>query len=354
MRFAAVACSSAVLLSSAAHAQQLSNDQRTTAALNWVRMPGAESCVSPQALARATEARMARRVFVSIADASLSIEGRIERVRAPDGWRAVIRAARAAGEVGSREVRVASPDCAAIDERVVVVVALLLDIADTAPQSAGSATRAQPDATRDPVDARVVPRDAPRASVAPGVSQGRAAPRAPVRVVRAEPLALRPGSAVLSMHLGVWNAIAHATAFGGGLGLRWPNASTLAFDGAISGFVVPRSVESIGEIFGGHFRGGLAVTPGPTWFSVVPSVLVGLERDLSMSNAPTLAWLGLELRGSATVALSDRWALGLAGGLTALVYAPRWVTGSGLLTFSTVASTPPVSGFVELAVLRSL
>ncbi len=63
-------------------------------ALGWVRLPDAESCISPQALATIVEARVGHRVFVAPAVADLAIEARVERLTSPDAWRAVVRASR--------------------------------------------------------------------------------------------------------------------------------------------------------------------------------------------------------------------------------------------------------------------
>ena len=53
--------------------------------LNWVRLPGAESCIAAQALAARIEERVGRVLFVTIAEAGLSVDGSVRR-GTPDGW----------------------------------------------------------------------------------------------------------------------------------------------------------------------------------------------------------------------------------------------------------------------------
>lgn len=102
-------------------------DDRTTAALNWVRLPGAESCIAPQALARAVEARVGRPVLSPLARADWALEGRVERRGGL--WVATLSATRGDGVLGSRTVQSSAPDCAALDPQILIVVALLLDSA---------------------------------------------------------------------------------------------------------------------------------------------------------------------------------------------------------------------------------
>lgn len=102
-------------------------DGTTTAALNWVRLPGAESCISPQGLARAVEARLGRPVLTTLSRADWALEGRVER--RGGAWVATLSASRGEGGAGARTVQSTAPDCAALDPQILVVVTLLLDSA---------------------------------------------------------------------------------------------------------------------------------------------------------------------------------------------------------------------------------
>lgn len=96
------------------------------ASLGWVRLPGAESCPSAQALARTIEARIGRAVFVSPSQAELFIEARVERTRT--GLAAHMQATRADGRrLGSRELSSAKTDCSELADELVLVIALTID-----------------------------------------------------------------------------------------------------------------------------------------------------------------------------------------------------------------------------------
>ncbi len=97
-----------------------------TSSLSWVRLEGAESCIATQALARAVEERLARRVFVSAAEADVSVEGHLSR----DGqrWKAVLTIRDGTGALlGTRTLDSVEPECASLDEGLVFVVSILID-----------------------------------------------------------------------------------------------------------------------------------------------------------------------------------------------------------------------------------
>jgi hypothetical protein len=99
-----------------------------TSALSWVRMPGAESCMSARELAQGVERRLGRSVFVSAALGDLSIEGRIERAASPPGYQAHLTLTSSdGGTLGTRELRGDGDDCRALDEQLVLVVAVMID-----------------------------------------------------------------------------------------------------------------------------------------------------------------------------------------------------------------------------------
>lgn len=100
-----------------------------TSSLSWLRMPGADACISTQALARAVEDRLARKVFVSAAEADVSVEGRIEKQK--DGrWHASVTLRDAKGEkLGTRDLESETRDasCASMNEPVALVIAVMID-----------------------------------------------------------------------------------------------------------------------------------------------------------------------------------------------------------------------------------
>jgi hypothetical protein len=99
-----------------------------TSSLSWLRMPGADSCIATQALARAVEDRLGRpgKVFVSAAQADVSVEGRVEKKR--DGWHAVITIRDAQGTtLGNRELDQPGASCEAMNEQLAFVIAVMID-----------------------------------------------------------------------------------------------------------------------------------------------------------------------------------------------------------------------------------
>jgi hypothetical protein len=123
-----VALLAAVAVLAAARPARADDPVPRTSSLAWVRLPGAESCIGARALAQAVERRLGRQVFVSAAQAGLSIEGRIERTAQPEGFRAIITLSDEAGApLGTRELQREVPRCGVLDEEIALVVALLID-----------------------------------------------------------------------------------------------------------------------------------------------------------------------------------------------------------------------------------
>jgi hypothetical protein len=89
-------------------------------------MPNADACIATQALARAVEERLGRRVFVSAAEADVSVEGRIEKKK--DAWHAVIHVRDAKGALlGTRELDRRDESCDAMSEPLALVIAVMID-----------------------------------------------------------------------------------------------------------------------------------------------------------------------------------------------------------------------------------
>lgn len=97
-----------------------------TSSLGWSRLPGAEGCIAPAALARAVEQRLGRAVFVSTSRAELSVEGRVERTK--DGFRATVALFDQAGRpLGERELSRDGDRCDAMDAELSLVLAVMID-----------------------------------------------------------------------------------------------------------------------------------------------------------------------------------------------------------------------------------
>lgn len=114
-----------VLLLCAASPASTQDAAGRTASLGWARLPGAEACPSAQAIARATQDVLGREAFVSAADASLAIEGRVEPHEG--GFRATLVVTDANGaSVGERVVE-ADGACDALLAPLSIVLAILVD-----------------------------------------------------------------------------------------------------------------------------------------------------------------------------------------------------------------------------------
>lgn len=100
--------------------------EERTSSLSWVKLDGAESCITTQDLAQAVEKRLDRKVFVSASEADVSVEGHVEK--SGGKWRAVITIREADGTLlGTRELDSAEKECSALDEPLALVVSILID-----------------------------------------------------------------------------------------------------------------------------------------------------------------------------------------------------------------------------------
>ncbi len=125
--FALALVASVALPSGQARADEAGARARTSS-LSWVRMPGAEGCVATQALARAVEERLGREVFVSAAQADVSVEGRVAPKKAGGGWHAVVTVRDAQGALlGTREVDRPDASCESMTSPLALVVAVMID-----------------------------------------------------------------------------------------------------------------------------------------------------------------------------------------------------------------------------------
>jgi hypothetical protein len=98
-------------------------------ALNWVRLAGAETCVSASDLMNRVEERAGRVLFVRSGEAVLSVDGYVRAVADPKGWEVRLAVSQADGQVlGSRDLGVlVGDDCGVIDEAVEFLVHITLD-----------------------------------------------------------------------------------------------------------------------------------------------------------------------------------------------------------------------------------
>lgn len=114
------------MLLAAGASRRASASEGRTSSLSWLRMPGSESCIATQALARSVEERLGRHVFVSAAEADVSVEGRIETRGA--GWHSVITIRDGKGALlGTRELDRADGACTAMNEPLALVIAVMID-----------------------------------------------------------------------------------------------------------------------------------------------------------------------------------------------------------------------------------
>lgn len=122
-----------------------------TSSLSWIRLPGAETCVATQALARAVEERLGREVFVSAAQGDVSVEGRIEPRRG-GGWHAVLTIRDADGaSLGTRELDRPDASCDAMTPALALIVAVMID-----PDAGRSPKPAAPKSDSPPAETKIV------------------------------------------------------------------------------------------------------------------------------------------------------------------------------------------------------
>jgi hypothetical protein len=115
-----VALFAAFCAARAAHAQ-------ATSSLSWTRLPGAESCIGAGELARKVEERLGRSALVAPSQADRSVEAHVEPRRG-GGWQASLALADRSGTIlRERALETREPSCRALDDALVLVIALLVD-----------------------------------------------------------------------------------------------------------------------------------------------------------------------------------------------------------------------------------
>jgi hypothetical protein len=136
-------------------------DGGSTSALSWVRLPGTESCITAPELGARVEKHLGRPVLVSPSVADVSIEGRAEAIGSGPSrrYRVVVGGTRRdRSTIGTREMVSAGTDCRALDDGLVLVVALMIDpeALSPAPAQPAPAPAPPPVVTREIVNERTV------------------------------------------------------------------------------------------------------------------------------------------------------------------------------------------------------
>jgi hypothetical protein len=100
-------------------------DEKTHFSLSWVRLPGAEDCITGKKLSRAVEARLHRPALGAPAQSDVAIEGFIEKTE-EGAFHAVVTITDAHGKlIGKRELEEAS--CHDMDDSLALAIALMID-----------------------------------------------------------------------------------------------------------------------------------------------------------------------------------------------------------------------------------
>jgi hypothetical protein len=97
-------------------------------ALVWLREPHADTCLSAAEARERLEEWLGADALVSRDEATLLVEARLMREEAAGPWKARVSVSSAEGRVlGIRELVDPLPDCRRLGERVILVVALMMD-----------------------------------------------------------------------------------------------------------------------------------------------------------------------------------------------------------------------------------
>jgi hypothetical protein len=168
-------------MSSGVAGAQHGSQRPVHATLVWERGPGAEACISGARLSRAIEQQLGYELFEVAAREGahvphaeeLEVRGRIVREEPPARFRADVELRDGRGQLlGRRAVEAPGSDCQALDEALVLVVALALDAQVAALASAASAAPAEPPPSApepvvEPTPAPPAPAPPPPAAPAP-------------------------------------------------------------------------------------------------------------------------------------------------------------------------------------------
>ncbi|MBA3500509.1 MAG: hypothetical protein H0T65_09060 [Deltaproteobacteria bacterium] len=309
-----------LLLHRAAHADSARH------VLLWTRAPAADACIDAPTLMAAVDARLGRSVFTEQKDAAIVIEAHVRPIER--GWHVAISVRGSDGTLtGQRELEEPAADCRALDDALVLVLALIVD----------------PDAAM-----RDSPPPPPPSLPPP--------PPAPVLAPVSPPTPAAP-----------WRFEASVSLIGGGLVIPGPSVG-----GALRVIVDPPRVPPIGlrgtfwregderdDARGVHVRlltVGLAVCPAVWRLALCGGIEVGRMAgtgfgfDRSQQSVAIVTYATIEPR--LAVPLSSRFTLVGAIGAWIPLVRPRFVfeqAGTAMLQYQ----PPPVAvvGHVGLAML---
>ena len=218
----------------AIHPRRVEAAEGRTSSLSWLRMPGADACIATQPLARAVEDRLGRQVFVSAAQADLSVEGRIEKRKT--GWHAVITMRDPKGALlGTRELDRPDASCDAMSEPLALVIAVMID------PDAAMRPREEPPAPAPSPAPTPAPAPAPTPAPTPAPARDEPAP-SPPKTTKTDPWRFEGGG-----HFAMMAGFAPQLAWGAGVdGILYPPSLPLGFRGTTTLFL-PTAADGNGK-----------------------------------------------------------------------------------------------------------
>ncbi|HMI91279.1 MAG TPA: hypothetical protein VK509_07945 [Polyangiales bacterium] len=214
-----------------AQASQAETEAHATGlGFNWVRLPGAESCVSASTLMNRIEAHVGRLLFVRAGEAALSIDGYVRPVPGPpSGWAVALEVSDASGRVlGHRDLDVlVGADCSVVASAAELIFDLTVDpdgilgtgmpLAPETRQLLDQLLRGEeidPDPTKLPVPVRAPVTTAARA---PSPEAARAPTQ---RVTEPEASSEAPAPSTVWLHASALGSLGDLPGLGWGVGVR--------------------------------------------------------------------------------------------------------------------------------------
>ncbi|HEX3772416.1 MAG TPA: hypothetical protein VHV30_16175 [Polyangiaceae bacterium] len=174
-------------------------------ALTWSRAASAEECIDGRELASRVEGVVGREVFAPGGGSATAVDGTVGP--APGGgWEAVVDAKNDGAVVMRRQVTVSGADCRRLDEAVVLVVALMVDSAESLPVVINLPATPKPISEAVGLGVAVSPGMLPGAGVSIGFAGAIAIPPVwPITLwTRTWPTALTVGASDQGGRVGAW------------------------------------------------------------------------------------------------------------------------------------------------------
>lgn len=145
-------------------------DAKTHFSLSWVRLPGAEDCVSGKKLSRAVEARLHRPALGAPSQTDVAIEGFVEKTE-EGTFHAVVTINDPHGKViGKRELE--NSECRDMDDSLALAIALMIDPDAAFSPTAEGAPRPRERAAEPKASPRKLPAPAFGGFVSAGIAFG--------------------------------------------------------------------------------------------------------------------------------------------------------------------------------------